>query len=92
MAAAKLKPSSSIDRLIEPLVKCLTVESAKRLLSMKTDPQLRARMEELAEKSTAGTLTAEERQEYGSYVSFGTFIAILKSKARLLLDNDQSTR
>jgi hypothetical protein len=90
MPATKLKTSASIDRLIEPLVKCLTVESAKRLLSVKPDSQLRARMEELAEKSTAGTLTTEERQEYGSYVSFGTFIAILKSKARLLLANDRS--
>jgi hypothetical protein len=88
MAATKLKPSSSIDRLIEPLAKCLTAESAKRLLTLKADSQLRARIEELAEKSTEGALTTEERQEYDSYVSFGTFIAILKSKARLMLAND----
>jgi len=29
-------------------------------------------------------LTPEERAEYGNYVTFGTFVAILKSKARQL--------
>jgi hypothetical protein len=90
MAATKLKTSSFIDRLVQPLVECLTVEGAKRLLSIKADPQLRSRMEELAEKSTEGTLTASERQEYTSYVSFGTFIAILKSEARQLLAKNRS--
>jgi len=36
-----------------------------------------------------GLLTPEERAEYGYYVTFGTFVAILKSKARQLLANAQ---
>jgi len=91
MAATKAEPSSLIDRLIDPLAECLTVDVAKRLLSIKADARLRARMEELAEKSTEGALTAEERREYASYVSFGTFVAILKSKARKLLAKKRPT-
>ncbi len=89
MAAAKA--SSLMDRLVDPLVECLTADTAKRLLSIKADPHLRARMEELAEKSTEGALTPEERREYASYVSFGTFAAILKSKARKLLAKKRPT-
>ena len=35
----------------------------------------------------AAALTPEEQAEYASYVSFGTFVALLKSKARQLLAN-----
>ena len=31
----------------------------------------------------------EERDEYGNYVTYGTFVAILKSKARQVLANSQ---
>jgi hypothetical protein len=74
-----------LERLVEPLSQCLTPESAKRLLKLKADRRLQARVAQLADKSNEGTLTAEERSEYENYVNFGTFVALLKSKARLLL-------
>jgi hypothetical protein len=43
----------------------------------------------LAGRCNQGLLTPEERAEYGNYVTFGTFVAILKSKARQLLANSQ---
>jgi hypothetical protein len=76
-----------IDRLIEPLSACLTEETARRLVSLKSDSELQARVDELSKKCSAGTLTSEEREEYARYVSFGTFVAMLKSKARQLLAN-----
>ena len=42
-------------------------------------------MDDLADRHNQGLLTPEETAEYGKYVSYGTFIAILKSKARQLL-------
>lgn len=80
-------PSATIelDHLVRPLSECLTPESAKRLVSLKPDPRLQARVDELSAKSTAGTLTDQEREEYARYVSFGAFVAILKAKARLQL-------
>jgi len=74
-----------LDRLIDPLSECLTPESARRILKLKADERLQARLDKLGELCTAGRLTPEEHAEYQSYVSFGTFIAILKSKARVLL-------
>lgn len=58
---------------------------------MKADPQSRARVDDLASRNRQGLLTAEERAEYGEYVQFGTFVAILKSKARRLLANERAS-
>jgi hypothetical protein len=77
--------SPVLDRLLDPLSQCLTPESAKRLLKFRADRQLQALVDRLAEKCNEGTLTPEEQAEYASYVSFGTFVALLKSKARQLL-------
>ena len=43
------------------------------------------RVDYLAHRHNQGALTPDEQAEYGKVVSFGTFIAILKSKARQLL-------
>jgi hypothetical protein len=75
-------PSPVLERLVDPISRCLTEESAKRLLKLRADRELQAQVDQLAEKCSAGTLTAAEQAEYASLVSFGTFIALLKSKAR----------
>jgi molybdenum cofactor cytidylyltransferase len=75
----------ALDRILEPLSRCLTPEAAKRLLELRADHEVQARVEELARKSSSGTLTAAERSEYEAYVTAGTFIAILQAKARNLL-------
>jgi hypothetical protein len=79
------KSSPVIERLVAPLGKCLTPESARRLLALKPDPGLQKSIDEMAARHTEGRLTPEEQAEYGRYVSYATFIAILKSKARQLL-------
>lgn len=83
----RAKSATVLDQLIGPLSDCLTPESARRLLALKADPKLQARVDELAGRHSRGALSAEEQAEYGSYVSFSTFVAILKSKARQLLAN-----
>jgi hypothetical protein len=83
MKSAKNTPV--VDRLVSPLGDCLTPESARRLLALKPDPDLTARVDEMATRHTEGQLTPEETAEYGRYVSYATFIAILKAKARQLL-------
>jgi hypothetical protein len=79
----------ALDRLVGPLSECLTPESARRLLALKADPELQARVDYLAGRCDRGSLTPEERAEYGSYVTFSTLVAMLKSKARQLLANSQ---
>jgi hypothetical protein len=77
--------SAVVDRLVAPLGECLTPESARRLLALKVDRKLQARVDDLAERHSRGELTPQEHAEYGGYVYFDTFVAILKSKARQLL-------
>jgi hypothetical protein len=81
------KSASVLDQLVAPLGECLTPESARRLLALKADRKLQAVVDDLAVRHSRGELTSEEQAEYGSYVSFSTFVAILKSKARQLLAN-----
>lgn len=80
----------SLESLLKPLTDCLTPESARRLVKLKADPKLQARIDELAEKCSAGSLSTAERLEYEQFVSYGTFVDILKSKARLLLANSRT--
>jgi hypothetical protein len=75
-----------LDRLLEPLGICLTPAVARRIIKLRADPVAQARIEELASKSQAGTLSADEHEEYRTYVSAGTFISILQSKARAMLE------
>jgi hypothetical protein len=82
METAKSAPL--LNQLVGPLSECLTPESARRLLALKADPKLQARVDELAGRHSR-LLTPEARAEYGHYVSYSTFVAILKSKARQLL-------
>lgn len=53
------------------------------------DPDLMARVDEMATRHTEGQLSPEETAKYGRYVSYATFIAILKAKARLRLSADE---
>jgi hypothetical protein len=76
---------SLLHRLIAQLGDCLTPESARRLLALKADRKFQARINYLADRCNEGLLTPKEHAEYGTYVNFGTFVAILKSKARQLL-------
>lgn len=80
------KNTPVVERLVSPLGECLTEESARRLLALKPDPELQARVDDMATRHTEGRLTPAEQTEYGRYVSYATFIAILKSKARQLLN------
>ena len=74
-----------LERLLDPLAQCLTVTTARKILSLRADPIAQERIDELADKSNEGRLSPDERAEYELYVSTGTFIAILQAKARALL-------
>jgi len=80
-----VKTAPALDQLVAPLGECLTPESARRLLALKADTTLQARVDDLADRHRQGLLTVEEEAEYARYVSYSTFVAILKSSARQLL-------
>ena len=71
-----------LDRLLDPVSRCLVGDSARALVDLRPDPVAVARLEELADKSNQGSLTPAERSEYESFVHAGNLIAILQAKAR----------
>jgi hypothetical protein len=76
------KPAALLGRILQPLGECLTRTSAKRILSLRAEPASRRRIQRLAAKCAAGTLTLEERAEYQLFVEVGDMVALLKAKAR----------
>ena len=74
-----------LDRMLEPVSRCLTKESAERLATLRVDPALQARIDELADKCTEGELSDAEQVEYETYVRAGSLISILQLKARKFL-------
>jgi hypothetical protein len=75
----------TLERLLDPVSRCLTPEAARRLVELRADPELQERMETLADRCTEGALTPEEREEYATYVHAVHIIAILQANARKLL-------
>jgi hypothetical protein len=63
----------------------LSPEAAEYLLSIEFGESDRLRAEQLAERSEAGTLTAEERAEFEGYLHVGNLLAVMQSKARVAL-------
>lgn len=77
--------SAALQRILDPVGRCLTPDVARALLGLRADAETQARLEELADKSTEGTLTEAERDEYQAYVSAIDFLTVLQSKARAML-------
>ena len=50
-------------KLLEPLASCLTPEVAQQVVALRADPEVQARLDDLADKANEGRLSAEESQE-----------------------------
>jgi hypothetical protein len=79
-----------LNRLVNPEDGNLAPEAASALLSLKFAAIDMTRMEELAQKSQAGTLTADERHLMEIYNHWGHILALLKAKARRSLNRNGS--
>ena len=71
----------AFDRGVRPMLEIVLPEKADAIIGFRGDPHLQARIEELAQKSTEGELTEDERAEYAGYVRANKFVAILKRQA-----------
>jgi hypothetical protein len=63
----------------------ITPQVAEYLLSIAFAESDRHRMEQLAERSEACTLTTEEQTEFDSYLHVGNLLAVMQSRARVAL-------
>ncbi len=80
-----------LDRVLEPITNCLTPDVAAKLVALRADDQIQARVDELAEKANEGTLSKEERTEYDRYRDAFHFVTILQAKARELLSKQPTS-
>ena len=79
-----------LDRYLEPMTTVFTPQLAQKILDLRPESDVIARVQELGGKSNAGTLTEEERNEYQSLASAGTLISLVKAKARRFLAEQDS--
>jgi hypothetical protein len=75
-------PLPKSDEILAPLASCLTPEVATRILAIRIDPRIQARVDELAEKAAAGLLTESDRTEYEDLIEKADLLGIVKSLAR----------
>ena len=80
-----MSQAETLDRIVDPVSRCLTPEVARNLVALRADPDLQERVNWLAARSNEGELTAEERDEYELFVRAGEIVEVLQAKARKLL-------
>lgn len=76
--------TAAFERGVGPIMKIVLPEKVKAILRFRPPAKLKARIEELAGKSTEGQLTAAEKAEYVGYVRANKFVAVLQRQARQL--------
>jgi uncharacterized protein YnzC (UPF0291/DUF896 family) len=82
---------AAFDRGVRPLMQIVLPEKAEAVIGFRADSELQERIDELAEKSTEGQLTEDERSEYAGYVRANKFVAILQQHARRLIESRAET-
>lgn len=78
---------AAFDRGVRPVMEIVLPEKAEEVVEFRADPELQARIEELASKSTEGQLSEAEGAEYAGYVRANKFVAILQRQARQLIES-----
>jgi hypothetical protein len=71
-----------LDRLLEPLAGCLSLDVAAKVADLRADEAIQTRIDYLADRSSEGLLSGEEREEYAGYLHAIDVIAVLQAKAR----------
>jgi hypothetical protein len=77
---------SLLERMVEPIGRVLTPESAAEILNVRADNETQRRIDELADKCNEGTLTEEESSEYQEFIAIFNFLTVLQARARMVVD------
>ncbi len=84
---------STIDflgRFLEPMTEAFTPDMARTIADLRADDQTQARVDELAAKASAGTLSPPEEAEYRQYIEAADILGVIQSKARRYLADQQA--
>lgn len=84
---ATISESRAFDRGVRPMLEIILPGEADAVIDFQGDPDLQARIEELAQKSTECELTEDERAEYAGYVRANKFVAIIKRQAQQIANS-----
>jgi hypothetical protein len=76
---------NAMESMLASVAETLDANALRALVEMRSSVEAAERMDWLAERANEGLLTEEERHEYHSAISFGNFLGLLQSKARLKL-------
>ena len=76
----------AFDKGVRPVLELVLPGRTDAVLRFQGNPELQARIEELAEKSSEGHLTDQERAEYEGYVRANKFVAVLQRQAKRLAE------
>lgn len=80
-----METTTILHRVLESVLRSLPPEAARQIAGAEADEELQQRVQELADKASAGTLTREEQREYQAYVDAGDIVATLQAVARKTL-------
>jgi len=81
-------PLQVLNDLLDPLSRCLDVESARRVVNLRIGPVVEEKIRALAEKANEGLLSDDERADYEAIVNTADIISILKLKAERYLKSN----
>lgn len=79
---------TAFDKGVRPVLELVLPGKTDAVIGFRANPEIQARIEELAEKSTEGQLTSEERAEYEGFVRANKFVAILQRQAKRLANRN----
>src|SRR5262249_1622399 len=85
MAQTRDSAVVSLAKILDPVAACFTPEVAQRIVALRVDPAVHARIALLAEKCNEGTIAPEEMAEYEAYIHAMDVVAVLQKQARALL-------
>ena len=74
-----------LGQFLDALTETLSPEVARKIVALRTAPDVQARAEELAEKANESALTPAEKAEYKKLVEAVDIVSIIQGKARRFL-------
>lgn len=74
-----------LDKMLQPATDEMPPEFARKLLNLRADNDLQARIDELRTKANSGNISSDEALEYQEFVEAVDIISLLQLKARKIL-------
>lgn len=78
---------NAMETMLAAVADTFDANALSALVEMRAPQEAAERMAYLAERANEGLLKEEERHEYHSAISFGNFLGLLQSKARMKLNS-----